>query len=773
MRTAPLGWWAGTLLFSLVFLSSIMGAQTAAPAPADGKKIFSTQCGICHGADARGGEYGPALAGNNDLRGRPVTWIRDTIRNGIPAAGMPAFPLNAQDLDALAAFVHSLNAPAGKVTPAGDRAAGEQYFSGKGRCSTCHMVWGSGSPVGPDLSDVASHLSLPEIRESLLQPSAKITPGYGSVTVQLRNGETLRGFARSRTNFQIVLQDLQGQLHMLPQEEIASITEPKESAMPAMSATPEEIENLIAYLSGLNGEVAKKKGSEPDAKDFLRILQAAPGNWLTYNGNLSGNRYSELKMINTANVQQLTLKWIYTVPLWQQYYPNTSYYKENLSYFGLETVPLEADGVLYATGPQQAYALDAKTGQQIWKYSRPMPPGLVGDPSLGTNRGPALLGDKLFMVTGDAHMIALNRTTGALVWETVMPEKPMHYGATVAPLVVKDMVIGGVAGGDWGIRGFLAAYRVSDGKLMWRRWTVPDKNDPEAKTWGGNPPETGGAATWVTGSYDAETDTLFWTTGNPYPDSDNSERPGDNLYANCILALDPATGKIKWFYQVSPEDVHDWDANAPAVLVNTDFQGKPRKLLLYANKNGFFYVFDRTDGHLLVAKPIVKINWASGIGPDGRPQRLAENGVLCPEAGTNWGGTAFSPTTQWYYLIAHEKCDVDFSAVDSRKKQIEIPEDRKYLQAMNIQDGTIAWRIPLFGDADGKRNGGILATAGGLLFYGDPSGNVVAADAQNGQPLWHFPTNGENKTSPITYTIDGKQYVVLAVGPNLLAFGLQ
>jgi PQQ-dependent dehydrogenase (methanol/ethanol family) len=768
---------AGACALSSVLVAPLLWSQdSAANSKPDAEKTYAAQCAVCHGANARGGEYGPALTENDDLRDKSVEWFRDAIKNGFPTAGMPPFNLDAGELDALATLIHSYNSPASQVVVAGDRNAGERYFFGNGQCATCHMVNGRGSAKGPDLSSVARTMTLAGIRQSLLKPSATIAPGYELVTVKLRTGATLHGYARSRSNFEIALQDLDGSVHLLREREIAEITEDPQSAMPVVSATLQELQNLVAYLNSLTGvkpgnaEVADHVDSS--GVSFSRIAHPQLGDWPTYNGNLSGNRYSELSQINTKNANQLTLKWIYTVPLWQQFYPDTSYFRDNLSYFGLEMTPLVADGIMYGTGPQQAYALDARTGHQIWSYTRTRTAGVVGDAALGTNRGLAILGDEAFMVTDDAHLLALNRTTGKLMWEVTMPEKPMHYGATVAPLVVKDMVIAGVAGGDWGIRGFVAAYRASDGKLLWRRWTIPDKQDPEARTWGGNPLETAGGATWLTGSYDPESDTLFWTAGNPYPDGDDRTRPGDNLYTNCILALDPGTGAIKWFYQVTPHDMHDWDATSPVVLVDASYQGRQRKLILYANKNGFFYVFDRTDGHVLLAKPFVRVNWATGIGADGVPQRVAEKGIVCPEAGTNWGATAFDPSTHFYYLMANEKCDVDLSAANPSGKPIKEEEARKYLEAIDISDGTVAWKIPELGPAEGKRNTGILATSGGLLFFGDPSGNFVAADARNGKPLWHFPTNGENKASPMTYSVDGKQYVGLAVGPNILVFGL-
>jgi PQQ-dependent dehydrogenase (methanol/ethanol family) len=748
----------------------------SAPRSANGTKIFALQCAGCHGTDARGTDQGPPLLGNSGLRKRSISWIRHVIHNGIPSGGMPAFNLAPSDLDALAALVHLLNSPAAESSVTGDRVAGEQYFFGKGRCTSCHMVDGKGSSVGPDLSNVARQLTVDELRESLLQPSASITPGYALVTVRLRDGTTVRGFARSRSNFEIVVQDLKGKFHLIPSRELLATQEDKQSLMPPVTASPGELQNLIAYLSRLTGIKAGPTKitqlSERGGISFSRVLHPQPGDWLTYNGDLNGNRYSQLTEINTTNVRQLGLKWIFTVPLWKQFLPDTPYFVQNMEYFGLEVTPLVADGIMYITGPHQAFALDAGTGREIWEYSRPRTATVVGDAALGSNRGVAILGDKVFMTTDDAHLIALNRTTGQLVWEAVMPDEPMHYGATVAPLVVKDMVIAGVTGGDWGVRGFIAAYKASNGECVWRRWTVPAKGEPAADTWGGNPPKTGGGATWLTGSYDPETDTLYWATGNPYPDSDDRARPGDNLYTNCILALNPDNGKLKWFYQVNPHDIHDWDATAPLVLVDTQYQGRQRKLLLHADKNGFFYVLDRTSGHVLLAKPFVQVNWTSGIGPDGRPHFLPQSGLVCPDVGTNWNATAYSPLTRLYYLMAYEKCDVKLSSGHWKAGRPKESPGKKYLRALDIDTGKVVWQVPQFGPGGGKRDAGVLATAGGLVFYGDPTGDVVAVDQRTGKTLWHFPTSGENKASPMTYMVDGKQFVALAVGPNILCFGL-
>jgi len=766
------------LIVSVVLSAASVVGQNAPTTPAtltEGTKIYAQRCAGCHGADAHGTDNGPGLAGNQALDGRSVQDLGDLIRKGVPASGMPAFDLPPQELDALVALVRSLNAPSAESTLGGDPTAGESFFLGKGQCVSCHMVSGIGAAMGPDLSNVGRERTVDEIQAKLVNPSSRITPGYELATVQLRNGNTIRGFVRNRSNFDIRLQDLTGQFHLIQEREISSITEEQQSIMPPVKASPEELRHLIAYLgrrTGVGVGAPKSQPSKAPGIDFARISNPKPGEWLTYNGKMSGNRYSELTQINKTNAHQLTLKWIFSVPLWKNLLPHTSYFVENMRYFGLETTPVVADGIMYVTGPNAAFALDPLTGREIWEYSRPRTRDLVGDAALGTNRGVAVLADKVFMVTDNAHLLALNRTTGHVMWEVVMPDEPQHYGSTVAPLVIKDVVIAGVSGGDWGIRGFVDAYKASSGERAWRFWTIPNKGEPGHETWGSKEPALGGGSTWLTGSYDAQTDTLYWSTGNPFPNSDDRDRPGDNLYTNSILALNPDTGKLKWYYQVTPHDVHDWDANAPLVLVDTNYQGSDRKLLLHADKNGFFYVLDRTDGHVLAATKFVRVTWAGAVGPDSRPQRLQEDGLVCPEVGTNWNATAFSPITRLYYVVALEKCNEKLTSSGAKKHKTDQEPGKKYLRALDIETGKTVWEAPQIGPVDGKRNAGVLATAGGILFYGDPSGDIVALDERDGKALWHFPTSGINKASPMTYMVGGKQFVALAVGPNILCFGL-
>ena len=473
-----------------------------------------------------------------------------------------------------------------------------------------------------------------------------------------------------------------------------------------------------------------------------------PGDWLTYNGDISGNRYSPLKQISTVNVASLKLKWVFP-----------------MSYFGLETTPLAADGAIYVTGPNEVFTLDALTGNALWHYSRPPSPGLVGDAKLGTNRGVAILRDKVFFVTDNAHLLALDRSNGKLLWETPMPvDEHQPYGGTVAPLIVGDTVIAGVAGGDHGMRGFVAAYGADTGALVWRHWTVPRRGERGIETWRGKEPIGGGGSTWLTGSYDPLSDTLYWATCNPWPDGDDRDRPGDNLYTNCVLALNAKTGDLKWHYQFTPHDLKDRDATEPNVLVDTVYRGKLSRLLLHADRNGFFYVLDRTTGELLLAKPFLRrVDWASSIGPDGRPVVTDPRG--CPSDAANWDSTAFSPDTHLYYFMALEECVGKPTGYPDQTGQ-------RFLRAVNIETAEIVWEVPQPGPARAKTWSGVLATAGGLIFYGQPNGGFSAVDQRTGKTLWHFPTNVRMKASPITFTYGGHQYIAVAAGPNILCFGL-
>ena len=523
------------------------------------------------------------------------------------------------------------------------------------------------------------------------------------------------------------------------------------AGMPPFAGIPDdELLALAHYLRQINQETVIPPPPAPARA--IAVGPPQPGDWRSYNGSDSGNRYSPLTQISRENVASLTLKWVFPMP-----------------HFGLEVTPIAADGILYVTGPNQVVALDAGTGQAVWTFSRPPTPGLDGDSQLGTNRGVALRGDLLYFVTDNAHLLALDRTNGALRWETPMaPDPPSseprhHYGGTIAPLVVRDMVIAGVAGADSGIRGFVAAFSAETGRLVWRHWTVPRAGEAGIETWHGPEPIQGGGSTWLTGSYDPSSDTLYWATGNPFP-YDGHDRPGDNLYTDCVLALDAQTGALKWHYQFTPHDVADRDAVEPNVLVDRVYRGKPSKLLIHADRNGFFYVLDRTSGAVLLATPFLRrIDWASSIGPDGRP--VVQDPRGCPVDATSWSSTAFSPETGLYYFLALEECVGKPTGYPDQTGQ-------RFLRAVNIETGAIAWEVPQPGAPRAKTWSGVLGTATGLLFYGQPNGGFAAVDQRDGRLLWQFPTNARMKAGPMTFTTGGRQYVAVAAGPNILCFGL-
>ena len=406
------------LFLSAVAIFSVSAAPDTNPNPT--LQLYAQRCSVCHGADAGGTDRGPALTGNRRLRARPVAEIASAIKNGTPG-GMPAFPLPEDQLSPLADYVHSLNATAFEAKPQGDQAAGERFFFGAGKCDSCHTVGGRGGSNGPDLSSVARQMTLPELEQSLTDPSARIAAGYAVVDVTLANGQTLRGFARSRGTHDLQLQTPDGRMHFLTDKDYTKIATEEASMMPAVKASPDDQRNLVSWLSRLGG-VAEGPITNPVAapapSEFEALLHPAPGEWPTYYGTLNGNRYSALDQINKGNAARLQLQWIYPI----QYQP-------------LETTPLVAGGMMFVTGPNQVSALDARSGREIWRYSRPRTPAgtIAGDAALGANRGVALLGDRVFFNTDNAHMLCLNRLTGALLWDVNMTEAPQHYGTTTAP----------------------------------------------------------------------------------------------------------------------------------------------------------------------------------------------------------------------------------------------------------------------------------------------------------------------------------------------------
>ncbi|HUA87287.1 MAG TPA: PQQ-dependent dehydrogenase, methanol/ethanol family [Bryobacteraceae bacterium] len=618
-------------------------------------------------------------------------------------------------------------------------------------CSVCHGTRGNGGELGPAIAERLLHYSDTELNTLIHEG----LPNSGMPANNLTAEDT-----RILVEFLHTLRSLEA-----PVETRAKISLAGGAALEGrvMNQSSWDVQLLTddgrIHLLRKDGDVYRQVTSEKD--------------WPSYNGEFSGNRYTTLDQINKSNVGKLAPTWVFTM----------------LNVARLQTTPIVVDGIMYVTSANECYALDAGSGREIWHYQRRRTKNLVGNAAGGINRGAAVAGDRLFMVTDNAHIIGLNRFTGRLLWETVMADWHLNYNATAAPLAVDGMVISGTAGGDEGARGFVAAFDQATGKEVWRFWTVPKRGEPGSETWRGDDIDHPSGATWLTGTYDPQLHTLYWPTGNPGPDLDGDQRGGDNLYTSSIVALDVNTGKMKWYFQYTPHNVWDWDAEQPPVLVDTTWNGQPRKLLLHANRNGVFYVLDRTDGKLLLARPFVRrLTWASGIDKQGRPilnpnQEPTEAGNrICPslEGGTNWFSTSFNPATGLYYVQTMEKCDLFTKRAAPWRAGSgyfggsfeEAPGDKaqKILRAINIETGAIAWELPQTGPANSW--GGTLSTASGLVFFCEDSGALMAVDATDGKPLWKFQANQLWKASPMTYRFDGKQYVAVASGSTILAFAL-
>ncbi len=504
-----------------------------------------------------------------------------------------------------------------------------------------------------------------------------------------------------------------------------------------------------------------------------RLLKASeePENWLMYSGQYNSQRYSRLTAIDKSNVNQLEVKWV----------------KQLETLADVETTPLVVDGVMYLTqSPSNVFALDASTGSQFWTYEHTLPEKL----SLccgRQNRGVAILGETLFLGTLDAKLIALDAKTGAIQWETQSADAATGYSKTAAPLVIGDKVISGIAGGEYGIRGFLDAYDAKTGELAWRFYTIPGEGEPYNDTWEDDSWKTGGAPTWITGAYDPDLNLVYWGTGNPGPDWNGEAREGDNLYSDSVVALDADTGELKWHFQFTPHDVHDWDATQIPILIDIEFDGRPRKLLLFPNRNGFFYVLDRVTGEFLRGTAFAKQTWAERIDENGRPIRIPgmlpnEEGVLVypsVNGAANWWSNTYSPRTELLYVVTYDGADTFFIGEDeyvpgemfvggAPERFVPLETYASMIRALEPRTGETRWEFPL----QPKTQSGLLSTASDLVFGGSVDGYFYALDAVNGAELWRINVGGNVKAAPISYMVGTVQYVTIAAGNSILTFGL-
>ena len=503
----------------------------------------------------------------------------------------------------------------------------------------------------------------------------------------------------------------------------------------------------------------------------LRNADQEPGSWLTYSGAYHGQRFSKLDQISTENVADLRPLWVYQVEGSGE----------------IETTPLVADGVMYVTELEaRVTALDVRTGRPLWTYQHAMPEGVLNIGFGRTNRGGALLGETFFFGTLDAHLVALDAKSGALRWKTKVAENKLGYSITAAPLAIDGKIIVGISGGEAGIRGFLDAYDAETGERAWRSHTIPAPGEPGNDTWGGDSWKTGAGATWLTGSYDPELDLLYWGTGNPGPDWNGDSRPGDNLYTCSLLAIEAPTGKLRWHFQFTPHDVHDWDSNQIPVLIDMPLAGQPRKVVAFANRNAFYYLLDRETGEFLLGTEYSTQTWAKGIGKTGRPILLpdkeptVDGNLVYPslQGATNWMSPSYSPVTKLLYVPVREMGSYYFKGeakyepgkvfVGGGERRLDGDKAWGSVRALRADSGERVWDFrtpsPLWT--------GVMATAGGLVFGGSNEGNFYALDASTGKPLWDFQTGGIIRSNPISFLVDGKQYVATSGGRAYYVFAL-
>lgn len=506
---------------------------------------------------------------------------------------------------------------------------------------------------------------------------------------------------------------------------------------------------------------------------YERIRRAAsePGSWLAYSGTYESQRYSTLSQITRANVGRLKTTWTYQIRGRHKF----------------EGTPLVIDGVMYISEPpSDVTALDLRTGRPLWSYRRSIPEGMIACCGQ-VNRGVAALDDQIFVGTIDAHLVALDRKTGRVRWDVEVADYKTGHSITPAPLAVKDKIIIGMAGAEYGVRGFLDAYDARTGRRAWRWWGTPGPGEPGNETWSGDSWKTGGATTWVTGSYDPEANLLYWGTGNPGPDYIGDVREGDNLYSDCLVALDADTGKLKWYFQFVPHDVNDMDSNQIPVLVDTVFRGRPRKLVLFANRNGFYYILDRLTGEFLLAKQFARQNWAKGIDPRGRPipnpatVPSVEGAVVYPDddGAANWHSPSYSPQTKLFYQNAREWGAIYYRTeapyepgkvfAGAGRRRIPGEEGWGALRALDALTGEMRWEFRVHTPPWS----GILSTAGRLVFSGTMEGDFFALDAETGKLLWRLQTGGPIWAGPISYLSEERQYVAIAAGSSLVVFGLE
>ena len=529
----------------------------------------------------------------------------------------------------------------------------------------------------------------------------------------------------------------------------------------------------VAGMAPTSLGVIGPSNDAPVTAERLVNAAAEPENWLMYSGDYTSQRYSTLDQIDRSNVADLRVAWVHQFNTLSR----------------VETTPIVVDGLMIITeSPSNVIALDAVTGRPFWRYDHPINEDDIRLCCGLNNRGVAVLGDRIFHGTVDAHLMALDLNTGTVIWDVEVARPEAGYSITSAPLVVGDKVITGMAGGEFGVRGFLDAYDIETGERVWRFYTIPGPGEPGNETWSGDSWRTGGAPTWVTGSYDPEFNLIYWGTGNPAPDWNGDMRLGDNLWADAVVAVDADTGELAWGFQFTPHDTHDWDAIQIPVLADIEVDGVVRKLLFWANRNAFYYVLDRETGEFLNGVPFAEQTWAQGLDPNGRPILVedmdpTEDGVVVsPTIGgaTNWNSPSYSPLSGHFYTYALDGATIYYKRDDEYVEgdrftggygqNADDPENFfAAIRALDPMTGALQWEYPIA--TQGSRPG-ILTTGGGLVLSGSGDGYIFALDQDTGESLWYLSVGRAVHAAPMTYSVDGRQYMSVAASGSLFTFTL-
>jgi alcohol dehydrogenase (cytochrome c) len=677
--------------------------------------------------------------------------------------------------------------------PRGDAARGKTLYDAN-KCADCHRLGQNGSRVGPDLSAVGDTRTPEQLSRAIVAPDEEILPENRGVRVVLKDGTTVLGRILNQDAFSLQLLTSAERLESYDRSELRESAIVQKGLMPSYEGKlgSQDVADIVRYLASFQPADSAVSTASAASTTHERIVNAErePQNWLTYGGNYSSHRFSPLDTITRDNVGQLTLKWT-----WRPKYLDK-----------METTPIVVDGVMYVVQNSEVVAMDAATGRAFWTYRYRVPP--ESNAYLMVVKGVAFWEDRVFWATYDGHLIAIDARTGKEIWHKTVFNYKDGLQFNVAPLVVKDMLILGPATNEFGVNCWVAAFDVRTGKEIWRFKTVPEPGEPGNETWPGDSWQHGGAPIWVTGSYDPETNLTFWGTGNPNPGWNGGPRnPADNLYGDSVVALDADTGKLAWYYQFTPNDEFDWDSVQVPVLATIDWQGKPRKVMLWANRNGFFYGLDRKNGEFLFAKAFVKQNWNIGFD-NGRPVRAAgakptpEGTVIFPgtQGGTNWYSPSFSPRTGLFYVSAWDNYSAVATYADvppwkpytkytgraprgagsgrgaagpggGRASAANRTEAEGYgaVRALDPETGDKKWEFKMVDYTEA----GVLTTGSDLLFSGGREGHFFALDARNGTLLWRANLGGTVAGGPMTFAVDGKQYVAVAGDNTLYVFGLQ